>query len=68
MVKEGVVIADIVLKFDDKGELAKSYNIKGSVKDGKIKLFNKKNINNISFNFNIKDKQYLLESSQIEYE
>ena len=68
MVKEGVVIADIVLNFDDKGELAKSYNIKGSVKDGKIKLFNKKNINNISFNFNIKDKQYLLESSQIEYE
>ncbi len=68
MVKEGVVIADIVLNFDDKGELTKSYNIKGSVKDGKIKLFNKKNINNISFNFNIKDKQYLLESSQIEYE
>jgi hypothetical protein len=68
MVKEGVVIADIVLNFDDKGELAKSYNIKGSVKDGKIKLFNKKNINNISFNFNIKDKQYLFESSQVEYE
>ncbi len=68
MVKEGVVNADIVLNFDDKGELTKSYNIKGSVKDGKIKLFNKKNINNISFNFNIKDKQYLLESSQIEYE
>ena len=68
MVKKGVVIADIVLNFDDKGKLTKSYNIKGSVKDGKIKLFNKKNINNISFNFNIKDKQYLLESSQIEYE
>ena len=45
MVKEGVVIADIDLNFDDKGKLAKSYNIKGSVKDGKIRLFNKKNIN-----------------------
>ena len=68
IVKEGVVIADIVLNFDVKGKLTKSYNIKGSVKGGKIKLFNKKNINNISFNFDIKDKQYLFESSQIDYE
>jgi hypothetical protein len=45
MVKEGVVIADIDLNFDDKGKLTKGYNIKGSVKDGKIRLFNKKNIN-----------------------
>ena len=68
MTKEGVIIADIDLNFDDKGKLTKGYNIKGSVKDGKIRLFNKKNINNISFDFNIKDKQYLLENGQIEYE
>ena len=68
MVKEGVIIADIDLNFDDKGKLTKGYNIKGSVKDGKIRLFNKKNINNISFDFNIKNKQYLLENGQIEYE
>ena len=68
MAKEGVIIADIDLNFDDKGKLTKDYNIKGSVKDGKIKLFTKKNINNISFDFNIKNKQYLLENGQIEYE
>ena len=68
MVKDGVAIADISLNFDDKGKLANNYNIKGSVRDGKIRLFNKKNINNISFDFNIKNKQYLLESGQIEYE
>jgi len=68
MTKEGVVNAEIDLKFDDKGKLEKGFNIKGSVKDGKIRLFNKKNINNISFNFNIKNKQYLLENGQIEYE
>ena len=55
MTKEGVIIADIDLNFDDKGKLTNNYNIKGSVRDGKIRLFNKKNINNISFNFNIKD-------------
>ena len=68
MVKEGVIIADIDLNFDDNGKLANNYNIKGLVKDAKLRLLNKKNINNISFNFNIKDKQYLLESGQIEYE
>jgi len=68
MVKEGVVIADIVLNFDDKGKLRNSYDIKGSISKGKIRLFNKKNINNISFDFNISDKKYLIEDGQIEYE
>ena len=68
MAKEGVIIANIDLNFDDKGKLTKGYNIKGSVKDGKIRLFNKKNIKNINFDFNIKNKQYLLENGQIEYE
>ena len=68
MAIEGVIIANIDLNFDDKGKLTKGYNIKGSVKDGKIRLFNKKNIKNISFDFNIKNKQYLLENGQIEYE
>ena len=68
MVKEGVVIADIVLNFDDKGKLSNSYDIKGSISKGKIRLFNKKNINNISFDFNISDKKYLIEDGQIEYE
>ena len=68
MLKEGSIIADIALKFDDKGKLSKNYNITGSVKDGKIRLFNKKNINNIKFDFNIRHKKYLLENSQINYE
>jgi len=68
MVKEGAVIADIVLNFDDKGKLSNSYDIKGSISKGKIRLFNKKNINNISFDFNINNKKYLIEDGQIEYE
>ena len=68
MVREGIIIADIVLNLDDKGKLNKSYEIKGSISKGKIRLFNKKNINNISFDFNINDKKYLIEDGQIEYE
>ena len=68
MVKEGVVIANIFLTFDDKGILSNSYDIKGSISKGKIRLFNKKNINNIGFDFNINVKKYLIEDGQIEYE
>ena len=67
MVKEGVIIANIDLNFDDNGKLSNNYNIRGSVRNAKLRLLNKKNINHIDFNFNIKDKQYLLESGQIEY-
>jgi len=67
MVKDGVIIANIDLNFDDNGKLSNNYNIRGSVRNAKLELLNKENINNIDFNFNIKDKQYLLESGQIEY-
>ncbi len=68
MIKEGSVYADIDLNFNDKGKLTKKYSIKGSVKNGKIRLINKKIISNIDFNFDIEDKRYLLENTKIEYE
>jgi len=68
MVKDGRISADIDLNFDGKGKLTKNYSIKGSFKDGKIRLINKKNINKINFNFYIKDKKYLLENIKLEYE
>ena len=68
MVKQGLIIADIDLSFDDKGKLTNNYKVKGSIRDSKIRLLNKKSINNISFNFNIIDKQYLLEKGKLEYE
>ena len=68
MIKGGLVVADINLNFDDNGKLSNNYNIKGSIKDGKIKLLNKKSVNNITLNFNIKENQYLIKDAQIEYE
>ena len=67
MIKEGSVFANIDLNFNNKGKLTKKYSIKGSVKDGKLRLINKKNISNIDFNFDIKNKQYLLQNTEIEY-
>ena len=68
MIKAGRVSADIDFNFDDKGKLVKNYNIKGSVKDGKVRLLNKKKISKINLNFDIDDKKYLLENLIIEYE
>mgnify|MGYP001471479811 CR=1 FL=1 len=68
MIKAGRVSADIDFNFDDKGKLVKNYNIKGSIKDGKIRLLNKKNISKINLNFDIEDNKYLLENLKIEYE
>ena len=58
--ESGTIIADINLNFNKKGEVIKNYNIKGLVRDGKLRLLNKQVINNIDFNFEIKDKLYLV--------
>ena len=50
-VNDGSLKARINLNFDGKGKINNDYNIKGIVKNAKIKLLNQKQINNVSFNF-----------------
>ncbi len=51
--KKGYLIADIILKFDEQGNLKENYIVKGLVKDGEIKKFQKFNISKINFLFNL---------------
>ena len=67
MIKGGTLIADINLNFNNKGKISSDYNIKGLVKNGKIRLLNEEIINNINLNFDIKEKQIFLKNSQIEF-
>ena len=67
MIKGGTLIADINLNFNNKGKISSDYNIKGLVKNGKIRLLNEEIINNINLDFDIKEKQFLLKNSQIEF-
>ena len=67
MIKGGTLIADINLNFNNKGKISSDYNIKGLVKNGKIRLLNEETINNINLNFDIKEKQSFLKNSQIEF-
>ena len=48
-VKNGQVIIDIALNFDENGEIKQDYKIKGSLKDGKIEFFKKYNFEKINF-------------------
>ena len=67
IIKSGTFIADINLNFNNKGELSKNYKIKGLVSNTKLNLFNKQVVNNINFNFEIKDKLYLLNNTKLEF-
>ena len=55
-IKKGYVIADLQLEFDDSGNVKKNYKLHGLVKDGKIDLFKKYNLDKIDFIFEINEK------------
>ena len=51
--KKGYLIADIILKFDEQGNLKEDYIIKGLVKDVEIKKVKKLSLSKINFLFNL---------------
>ena len=56
IIKKGYVVADLKLEFDNSGNIIKNYKFNGLVKDGKIDLFKKFNLNKIDFIFEINEK------------
>ena len=68
MTTSGLIIVNINFNFDNNGKIKKDYLIKGKIKNAKFKLLNKKIINNISFNFEINDNDYLFKDNKAEYE
>ena len=59
-IKDGSLTTDIKIYFDNKGNLKDDYEIKGFVENGKFNFFNKFNIKNLNFNFDVNKKKYLL--------
>jgi hypothetical protein len=54
-IKKGYLIADIKVKFDELGNIKNNYEINGIVKDGKIDLLKRFNLDKINLIFQIKD-------------
>ena len=61
IIKDGVLVGDINLKFDSDGKIKDDYEIKGFIKNGKLEFFKKNYVDNLNFIFNIKNKKYYLE-------
>ena len=67
ILKDGDVIADININFNDKGEVKENFNIKGFVKNAKINLLNKQVIDQIEFDFVIKNKLSIFKNTKFEF-
>ena len=53
VIKNGFLIADIKLEFNDQGQIKNNFTINGFIKDGKLSFNNKYNIDKINFIFNL---------------
>ncbi len=67
-VKKGYLIADINLKFDQKGNIKDNFIIKGFVKDGEVKPFKKINLSKVNFIFNIKNNEFEFKDINLSYD
>ena len=61
-IKNGQVVVDVELNFDETGKIKNDYEIKAILKDGKLKLLNNFNIEKINFLLNINNKIFDLKS------
>ena len=60
IIKDGFLVADIKIKFDNEGNIKKDYQINGFIKNGNLNFLNQLNVNNLSLNFDISKNQYSL--------
>ena len=66
--KKGYLIADINLKFDQKGNIKDDFIIKGFVKDGEVKPFKKINLSKINFIFNLQNNKFEFKDINLSYD
>ena len=60
LITKGLISIKLDLNFNEKGNLKNNYVVKGVVKNVKLKLPKKNKIQNLNFDFLIKDKEYLI--------
>ena len=67
-VKKGYLIAEIGLKFDQKGNIENDFTIKGFVKDGELRSYKKIDLSKINFIFNIQNNKFEFKDIKLSYE
>ena len=67
-IDNGIIRASVNISLDDKRKNNFSLEINGEIKDASLNILNKNKVNNINFNFNIKDDLYILQKVKFNYE
>ena len=64
-IKNGYLVADLKINFDENGEIKDDFKINGYVKDGQIDILGEYNLNNIDFLFKFQNKTYNLQDIKL---
>ncbi len=67
-VKSGLITSDIRLNFDENGNLLSDFILDGKIENLNLKLIDNNEVDEIKFNFLIRDKKYLFYNSTLNYE
>ncbi|MDB9739299.1 hypothetical protein OAB10_03255 [Candidatus Pelagibacter sp.] len=60
IIKDGSIVADININFDDQGKIKNDYQIKGFIKNTRLDLFNKSRVKDLNFLFDVTKNKYAL--------
>ena len=66
VIKDGFLVADIKITFDNEGNVKKDYQINGFIKNGNLNFLNQVKANNLNLNFDISKQQYSLKKLDVE--
>ncbi len=64
-VKKGFIVVDLILEFDELGNLKKNYKINGTVKNGQVTFFKDYNLEKIDFIFKFQDKDLRFNNTRL---
>ena len=65
IVKKGYLISNINLEFDEDGKIKDNYIIKGFIKDGRLSILKKYELDNIECLFNITNNNYQIQKTNL---
>tara|TARA_B110000438_G_C15814656_1_gene651378 strand:+ start:1045 stop:3246 length:2202 start_codon:yes stop_codon:yes gene_type:complete len=67
IIKEGFLVGNINLNFDNNGKIKNDYKINGFIKNGELDILSKYNIKDLNLLFKISSKEYSLENIETEF-
>ena len=68
LIKKGTLVTDININFDKNGSIKDDYKFVGSVNNAKLNLINNQQIDNINFDFEIKNKLHSFNKIKVVFE